>query len=195
MCDERKLEIVVEIARSLHDKSFEHGVYHVERVYKWSIKIIENQNININPVHLRIATYLHDVGRIIGEPHAYYSALITEILLREAECDNSVIEEITTAIKAHSFSYSRNIKYANELGKILSDADKLDALGLIGFLRVFLYSERNNRDLEATIRHFHDKILKLHMLMNYEYSRKIAEKLTEKVIVLLNNLKEELGEI
>lgn len=193
MCDEHKLEVVAKIARSLHDKSFEHGIYHVERVHKWLIKIARNQGIDINPIRLELAAYLHDVGRIIGEPHAYYSALISEMLLREAGCGDGFIEEITTAVKAHSFSYSRNTKHTNELGKILSDADKLDALGLIGFLRVFLYSERNNRDLEATIKHFHDKILKLHALMNYEYSRVVAEELTRRVVALLNILREELN--
>lgn len=193
MCEARKLELITEIARSLYDRSFEHGIYHVERVYKWSIKIIENENIEVDPVNLKTAIFLHDLGRLVGEPHAYYSALISEMLLKEAGCRDSIVEEVVKAIKSHSFSYSKNIERTNDLGKILSDADKLDALGLIGFLRVFIYSERKGRSLNDTLKHFQEKILKLHTLMNYDYSRRKAVEYTERVRELLSILQGELN--
>lgn len=195
MCDQHKLVLVLSIAKALYSNSMEHGIQHVERVLKWALKITSEEKLRIDPGILELAVYLHDLGRVVGDPHAYYSALIGRELLREAECDESTIEKVISAVEAHSFSYSKVRKTVedSDLAKVLSDADKLDALGLIGFLRVFMYSERVGRDLDYTLKHFSDKILRLHLYMNYQYSRKVAEKYTERVKQLLELLKEELS--
>jgi uncharacterized protein len=193
MCDSSKSNIVVEIARTLYDKSIEHGLYHVERVYNWANRIIEMEGLEVDQLILKLAVYLHDVGRGVGEPHAYYSALIARELLREAECSEGEIEEVVEAIESHSFSYSAGRRSVySDLAKVLSDADKIDALGLIGFIRVFLYSERRGRSIGESIEHFHEKILKLHELMNYNYSKAIAKEYTERVKMLLELLIKEL---
>lgn len=194
MCNTIKSEIIVLIAKALYDKSIEHGIHHVERVYKWALRIRENEELDVNPLLLKLAVYLHDIGREIGEPHAYYSALIAEELLKEAECSEIELKQVVEAIKAHSFSYSKNNNVNPDvLGKILSDADKLDALGLIGFLRVFLYGEKHGRSLEVSLNHFYEKILKLHKLMHYNYSRKTAEKYTERTRFLIELLEREMN--
>lgn len=193
MCDPHKLEIVVSIARALYEKSVEHGIHHVERVLRWALRIVEEEGLNVSPEIVKIATYLHDLGRLIGDPHAYYSSLLSEALLKEAACKDEIVGEIGLAIKAHSFSYAKSAENVNELGKVLSDADKLDALGLIGFLRVFMYGERRGRDLASTLSHFNDKIVRLHEHMHYEYSRKKAKAYTERISQLLKWLEEELA--
>ena len=196
-CSEREVEILLKIAKCLYDNSFDHGLPHVERVYKWAEKIAESESIPINMSALKLVVYLHDIGRFVGEPHAYYSAVVADEMLKEALCSSAFIEEVTTAILAHSFSYFRKLekRAVNELGKILSDADKLDALGVVGFLRVFIYGERHGRTLRESIEHFYDKILKLHELMHYEYSKKIAQVLTERVKILLKMLEDEVGSL
>ncbi|MEM4933946.1 MAG: HD domain-containing protein [Desulfurococcaceae archaeon] len=192
MCDPHKLEILVSIAKALYEKSIEHGIHHVERVFKWALRIIKEEGLNVSFEAVRIATYLHDLGRLVGDPHAYYSSLIGEELLKEAACSDNVIREIILAVEAHSFSRVKSAEKVNELGKVLSDADKLDALGLVGFLRVFMYSERRGRDVVSTLKHFNDKIVKLHKYMYYEDSRKMAERYSERTNQLLKWLEEEL---
>lgn len=193
MCDPHKLEVIVNIAKALHEKSMEHGIYHVERVLKWAFRIIREEGLNVNPEIVKVTTYLHDLGRLIGDPHTYYSSLLSEALLKEAACNDEIIGEIRLAIKAHSFSYAKGIENVNELGKVLSDADKLDALGLVGFLRVFMYGERRGKDLASVLSHFNSKIIKLHRRMYYEYSRKKAKAYTERISQLLKWLEEELN--
>lgn len=192
MCNIDKLRYLVDIARVLYDKSFDHGLPHVERVYNWAIEIVEKQGIDIQLDLLKTTIHLHDLGRLIGDPHAYYSSLIAGEFLKEAECSSESIIEVREAIEAHSFSYFKGSKIS-ELGKILSDADKLDALGVVGFIRVFLYSARNNRDLTLTLKHFDEKILRLPQYMYYDYSREKANQYVERIKYLLQLLREELN--
>jgi len=190
-----KTALLMEIARALYNESFDHGLPHVERVLKWARRIVKYENIDLDVDVLTLTVYLHDVGRFIGNPHAYYSALIAEELLNEIKCPENLKTRILNAINAHSFSYARISRNGpqSDLEKVLSDADKLDALGIVGFLRVFIYGERERRDIVYSIRHFHEKIFRLRHLLYYRYSRKVAEKLTARTAKALNMLVKELG--
>ena len=190
-----KLQIIEEFARKLLGEEFSHGYPHVERVKRIAYDIVEHVDVYIDRYLLTISVLLHDVGRIIGEPHAYYSALISRSYLADLGFNESFIDKVVNAILYHSYSYSRsyNIKPFSEEAKVLSDADKLDALGIIGFIRVFVYNAEKGSNLETIIRHFQEKILKLPSLMHYEYTRKKAEELRKRVVELLLIFSEESG--
>jgi uncharacterized protein len=190
-----RVDLVVRITRVLYDKSFDHGLQHVNRVLRWAERITDHENLKVNKDVLIITVLLHDLGRLVGEPHAYYSKVIAEYMLEELNCPSSLKQEVIDAISAHSFSYAvaRGISPKSDLGRVLSDADKLDALGVVGFLRVFLYGEREQRDLEYSIRHFHEKIFNLKHLLYYEYSKRVAKKLTDRTMKLLEILMRELS--
>lgn len=193
MCLSRA-RLLVSIAQTLYGNSFDHGILHVERVLNWAKGIVKYEKLDLNEDILVLTVYLHDMGRFIGEPHAYYSTLIAETLLRELRCPDDIVSEILGAISTHSYSYVRakNTPPQSVLGKVLSDADKLDALGIVGFLRVFIYGERANRDINYSINHFYEKISNLKYKMYYEYSKRVAEKLSERTMKLLNTLRREL---
>ena len=141
------------LVKKVLGNNFAHGYPHVERVYRIAWDIVKHEKLNIDPLVLDLSIYLHDIGRVLGEPHAYYSAIFARSYLLEYNVDTNVIEKVTNAILYHSFSYARKhgVKPICEEAKVLSDADKLDALGVVGFLRVFHYSWENGRTLEETI--------------------------------------------
>ena len=60
-------------------------------------------------------------------------------------------------------------------GKIVQDADRLDAIGAVGIARTFAYGGEHGRSLEASVQHFYDKLLLLKDEMNTETGRRIAE--------------------
>jgi len=183
------------LVKKVLGNSFAHGYPHVERVYRIAWDIVKHEKLNIDPLVLDLSIYLHDIGRVLGEPHAYYSAIFVRSYLSELDVDTNVIEKVTNAILYHSFSYARKhgIRPICEEAKVLSDADKLDALGVVGFLRVFHYSWENGRTLEETINHFYEKIFKLHELMHYRYSRQRSLLLLEWTKRSLNQFLQEIG--
>jgi uncharacterized protein len=188
---------IKELVQQLMGNEFSHGYPHVLRVLNWSYRIVEHEKLrnSIDKFILEASVYLHDLGRLIGEPHAYYSSLIAYGILKQYNVPEPAIALIRNAIEYHSYSYSRmnHVEPMSIEAKILSDADKLDALGIVGFIRVFQYSSLHGRGLKETINHFYEKILRLKEYMHFKYSKTIAEKLTVRIKRLLNELSEELS--
>ena len=77
----------------------------------------------------------------------------------------------------NSVSFSRNHGKAPDTleGKIVQDADRLDAIGAIGVARTFSYGGEHGRPMQESIQHFHDKLLRLKDLMNTEQAKALAE--------------------
>jgi uncharacterized protein len=84
------------------------------------------------------------------------------------------IEQICSIINNVSFSKNRGNSPESIEGKIVQDADRLDALGAIGIARTFAYGGKNGRSLEDSLQHFHDKLLLLMDEMNTEEAKKLA---------------------
>ncbi|RLE36567.1 phosphohydrolase, partial [Candidatus Acetothermia bacterium] len=73
-----------------------------------------------------------------------------------------------------SHSFSSGITPVTLEAKVLSDADKLDAIGAIGIARSFLYSGETGRSLEETQRHFEEKLLRLKDSLYTDTARRLA---------------------
>ena len=94
-------------------------------------------------------------------------------------------------------------------GKILQDADRLDAIGAIGIARVFapggslkrafyniddpFCKNRNPDDKTWTIDHFFQKLLKLESLMNTKSGKLEAKRRTKILKGYLKFLKQEIS--
>ncbi len=189
------IDDIKRLVEKLMGNDFAHGYPHVARVRRYAWLIVDNEGLNIDETVLELAVLLHDIGRRIGEPHAYYSALLARSILAEKGVPANKIEKITNAILYHSFSYARrnNIEPLSDEAKVLSDADKLDALGVVGLVRVFLFGAEHNRGFEDSIKHFREKIFRLKDLMHYQYSRRLARELTMRTRKALEMLLEETG--
>ena len=74
-----------------------------------------------------------------------------------------------------SLSKNRGKKPESLEGMIVQDADRLDAIGAIGIARTFAFGGEHGRTLDASIQHFHDKLLLLKNEMNTETAKKMAE--------------------
>jgi uncharacterized protein len=177
------------------EKNDIHGFSHVERVYYTCVKI--GQNLNANMKVLKIAALLHDIGRIDEKKdpskrnHAEISAIKTKEFLATNDFNLSQkdINDIIHAIKAHSFS--NNISARTLEAKILSDADKLDALGAIGILRTIRFTLENKGGIDQIIEHLENKILKLKDKMFLEYSKTIGKERHKSVLDFYEKLKKE----
>ena len=95
---------------------------------------------------------------------------------RFLETQNLSTEEIEQICSIINVSFSKNRGKSPESieGKIVQDADRLDALGAIGIARTFAYGGKNGRSLEESLQHFYDKLLLLKDEMNTEEAKRLA---------------------
>lgn len=172
-----------------------HDWFHIERVWKLSLKIQEKEGGD--KLIIELAALLHD----IADPkfHNGDETLASKIVnnfLTEQNVDSETIQKVVFIIENMSFK-NRNDAPSNlplEL-KIVQDADRLDAIGAIGIARTFNFGGYKNNlmyhpDIKpklnqtkeeykksngTTINHFYEKLLLLKDLLNTKTAKEIAE--------------------
>ena len=78
-------------------------------------------------------------------------------------------------INGFSFSHNRGRRPETPEGRIVQDADRLDAMGAVGIARTFAYGGEHGRSLQDSARHFYEKLLLLRDEMNTETGKALAE--------------------
>ncbi|RLF20741.1 MAG: phosphohydrolase [Thermoprotei archaeon] len=170
-----------------------HGFDHVMRVYKNAMKIAKAYNGRIDGEVVALAAILHDIGRKSERKdvhHALISAKMAEEFLLNENFPKDKIEKVKEAIIAHS--YSLGVKPTSLEAMIISDADKLDAIGAIGIARCFIESGVRGRNIGESIVHFIEKLLKLKDLMFTDEAKRIAKRRHEFMIRFLEELRDEM---
>lgn len=120
-----------------------HDLSHLHRVWR-NVCAIRNKEGG-DPQLLFAATLLHDCVAVeknspFRSSASRLAAAKASELLAEMGWDEERIEAVAHAIEAHS--HSANILPISLEAKILQDADRLDALGMIGVARLFYVSGR-----------------------------------------------------
>ena len=103
-------------------------------------------------------------------------------------------EEICEIINGVSFSKNRGRRPASLEGKIVQDADRLDALGAVGIARTFAYGGEHGRSLDDSIAHFHEKLLLLKDEMNTKTGKRLAEERHTFLLAFLAEYQKEMEE-
>ncbi len=186
-----------------------HDFEHVMRVYNNAQKIAKKEKANQKLV--LSATLLHDIVSYSksskrSQFSSIDSAKKSKLILKKYNFTAEEITIISDAIADHSFSQNK-VPQTLE-GKILQDADRLDALGAIGIARVFATSgslnrpfyniddpfcnKRNPDDNLWAVDHFFNKLLKLESMMNTKSGKIEAKKRTKVLKVFLKQLKDEV---
>ena len=149
-----------------------HGFDHSMRVYRNALRIAETEPA-ADRLIVSLGALLHD-----ADDHKLFHTENNENarrFLREHGIRPDTEDRICEAVNAVSFSKNRGKQPETIEGRIIQDADRLDAIGAIGIARTFAYSGQHGRTPEASIAHFHEKLLLLKDLMNTEKAREMAE--------------------
>ena len=92
---------------------------------------------------MMIAALLHDTDDIkIFETRDYANA---RRIMLDCHLTDSTIERVIDIIREISFKGTETISPKSIEGKIVQDADRLDAMGAIGIARAFAYGGNHNR--------------------------------------------------
>lgn len=186
-----------------------HDFEHVLRVYANAEKICKDEKVDKKLV--LTATLLHDIVSFPkhdkrSKSSSSKSAMRAKKILRKLPYSNDQIKIIVDAIECHSFSKNQTPKTIE--GKILQDADRLDAIGAIGIARTFAVGGAENRsfykssdpfcstrkpdDQKWTIDHFFKKLLLIESKMNTKSGKIEAIRRTKIIKKFLYDLKQEL---
>ena len=198
------------VKRLLEGRDPAHDFYHIMRVYK-NAKIIsrhERPNMDILlPAVLLHDLVMHPKGSAKSSKSADESADLAEDILQSYGYPQDEITQICYCIKMHS--YSKKFIPASIEGKILQDADRLDALGAIGIARTFSVGGSENRklynandpfyrtirevdDIQWTLDHFQTKLLKLEYSMHTKMGKKMAQERTSFMLLFIRQLQKEI---
>lgn len=186
-----------------------HDYSHILRVYKNAQKIAKHEKANSKLV--LAAVLLHDIIQFPkSDPRnktaSEKSTILAKKILQKHDFEESEIAIICDAIRDHSYSRGKTPQTIE--GKILQDADRLDALGAIGIARTFsvggsekrpIYNEsdpfcriRKPDDNSWTVDHFYRKLLLLEKKMNTNTGKALAKKRTKLMMNFLSDLKQEI---
>lgn len=187
-----------------------HDLQHILRVYKNAELIGKREGADMEV--LLAAVLLHDIvvypkGSAKSSKSADDSADMAEKILKGYGVSKEKIDRISYCIRTHS--YSRRLVPATLEGKILQDADRLDALGAIGVARTFSVGGSEDRmfynpedpfwktgrepdDWQWTLDHFQAKLLRLKDSMHTKAAQEMAEERTRFMEQFIEQLKKEL---
>lgn len=197
--NQRKKDIVnraLDYAKErFHGDCTGHDFYHTERVLKTALKIWKEEGGDEFVISL--SAILHDVDdyKLVKEKKTDDPYKNAKSFLDDEDIADDVKEQIIQNIGSVSFKGSETETPKTIEGKIVQDADRLDALGAIGIARCFAYGGHKDSpiydptikpvldmDFEtykshrgSSINHFYEKLFKLKDLMNTSSARKLAE--------------------
>ncbi|HHY73484.1 MAG TPA: HD domain-containing protein [Bacillus bacterium] len=182
------------VKKELENEASGHDWWHIARVTKMAKHIAEKEGANVFICEL--AALLHDIADEKlneGGEAAGLERVKQWLLLQQA--DEETIETIIEIIATMSFKGGNHPPMRTLEGKVVQDADRLDAIGAIGIARTFAYAgahgdliydpairprekmtkEEYRSEKTTAVNHFYEKLLKLKNLMNTKTAQEMAE--------------------
>lgn len=182
------------VKEKLAGDSSGHDWWHIFRVWNMAKKISENENGDLFVIEM--AALLHDVADWKFYENEDEGLQVIINFLADLELDKTNIDRIIDIVRNVSFKGAGvNDKMVSLEGKIVQDADRLDAIGAIGVARTFAFGgkygnemyhpekkaklhesfEDYKNDKGSTINHFYEKLLLLKERMHTKTAKHIAE--------------------
>ena len=188
-----------------------HDWWHIYRVWNLAKKLAEQEGANLLIVEL--SALLHDIADWkFHDGDDTKGPQMAEQFLSVNHVDRDVIDSVIEIIATISYKGAGVSTPMKTLeGKVVQDADRLDAIGAMGIARTFAYGGHKNRlmyhpdekpvmhqsfaeykkNTGHTINHFYEKLLLLKDRMNTASAKKMAERRHQFMQVFLDQFYEE----
>lgn len=170
-----------------------HDWWHTQRVWHTARQLAEAEGADTRVVEL--AALLHDIQdyKFSGDEAA--SGRAAAAWLQGQGVATATVAHVVSIIDGLSFKSQDQPRLPTLEGRVVQDADRLDALGAIGIARTFAYGgwkgtplhdpalpprlgmsgDEYRAHLGTTINHFYEKLLLLRDLMNTATARRLAD--------------------
>lgn len=205
-------EVKKQVYELLNKDNSGHANDHIDRVLDLSLKFAQKETVNTDVVEL--IALLHDVDdyKLFGEENAE-NLTNAKSIMNKANVPNDIQNQVLASLKCIGYSkLLKGFRPTTIEGKIVSDADMCDALGVNGVLRVYKYSMKNGKPFfdknvfpiedmtadkytrkcaDSSVCHIFEKILKLKDLMMTESGKQEAQERHQIIVDILYHLFEE----
>jgi uncharacterized protein len=203
--------VAVEVKTRMEVEGPSHDWWHIYRVWNNAKLIGKGEGADMTVVE--ISALLHDIAdwKYNDADDAIGPRIAGEVL-EKLGASSELIEHVKKNIYQGSFK-GAGVKTEPETleGKIMQDADRLDAIGAIGIARTFAYGGEKHRlmydpsilpatyatkeeyakNTSPTINHFYEKLLLLKDLMNTSTAKKLAQARHKYMVEYLDQFKAE----
>lgn len=192
------------VRQKLEGEGTGHDWWHIYRVWQNAKAIVKEEGGNVFVIEL--AALLHDIA-----DHKFHNGdesvgpKIATAFLLSLDVFQDVIHQVIQIME--EISFSKGMLPSSLEGRIVQDADRLDAIGAIGIARAFAYGGYKEREIynpdipsteyaskeeykkntNPTVNHFYEKLLLLKDLMNTAKGKAMAE---ERHIFMKNYLEQ-----
>jgi len=188
-------EVQSYIKKEFGGDSTGHDWWHIFRVWKMAKEIAKKEGGDLFVIEL--GALLHDIADWKFNDDEKAGSKKAKPLLEKLGVDQETVKHVCGIIDNVSFkgaNVENGIKTLE--GKVVQDADRLDAMGAIGLARAFAYGAKANRELynpkikpmlnrslknykkayfSTTINHFYEKLLLIKDRLNTKTAKKIAQ--------------------
>ena len=184
-----------------------HDIYHTLRVHDLACRICRDEGGDMDLV--RLSALLHDADdrKFFGD-NGYANA---RSFMDSESIPMDVQDLVCHVISQISFKGKDTVVPDTLEGKIVQDADRLDAIGAIGIARTFAYGGSKGRMMHVpdeahksdmseeeyfsnegtSVNHFHEKLLLLKDMMNTDSAHTMAESRHAYMVGFLEEFMEE----
>ncbi|MBN1947883.1 MAG: HD domain-containing protein [Bradymonadales bacterium] len=212
---ERQRRLWEQVEPLLAKGDLAHDILHTERVFRWANRL--SMEAGVNSDLAGAAALVHDLVQIPKEDPersaaGERSADAAAGLLEQAGYRPEEIEEIVQAVRTSS--WSSGMEPTSDLGRVLQDADRLDAIGAIGIARAFCTAQsmahggqdlglydpsdprgkygRGSDDRKNALDHFTVKLMGLAGGMHFPGARQEAERRHQTMTTFLEEMVREI---
>jgi uncharacterized protein len=180
------------VREKLEGEGTGHDWWHIYRVWQNAKTIAKEEGGNGFVIEL--AALLHDIA-----DHKFHNGdqsvgpKVATKFLSSFDVSTETISQVVQIME--EISFSKGMEPSSLEGRIVQDADRLDAIGAIGVARAFAYGgykereiynpnilpveyatkEEYKKNINPTINHFYEKLLLLKDLMNTAKGKSMAE--------------------
>jgi uncharacterized protein len=209
---ELRREMVVQAYLHIQPDDPSHDIYHALRVLGNAEHISHNEGGDLEiiiPAALFHDSVNHKKGSRLAKYSADQSAYLARTVLEKINYPSRKIHLVEKAIKQHSFS--THVVPDTIEGKIVQDADRLEATGALGIMRTFCSSgvmsmqfynpdnkfckDRQPDCMKYALDLFYTRLLKVADTLNTATAKKMAAKRVEFLKIFLDQLKDETSEV
>lgn len=204
-----RVALAVQIEMSRQDPA--HDWHHIKRVRKMAHAIAEAEGADQNIVEL--AALVHDVGDRKAHPSEEAGDQAVRYLLVSCGVESPHFEAVVDIARRVSF---KGLGVPDDMptleGRVVQDADRLDAIGAIAIARTFTWGGTKGRPIydpqtpsfvannpeeyygsggKTSINHFHEKLLHLKDRMHTQTAKRIAKDRHEFMVAFLKQFEQE----